>query len=409
MQKNDKTVLMIIRKGDSGAQEVCCDIRERALARQWNFFSAEVIHTNDGRVCVERSSRQAESVAALVELLRPDGLIVWSDSLSGAEVNEAVGRPLPVVFVGLSPDYRPGVAGATGFVYPDSATIASLAARTLLVSGYGDFAYVPNPADTRWSRERRDAFARNVELAGKRFHAFVRPEAPKGSPDSDLALRRWLDGLPKPCGVFAANDTVGEEVLAACAMLRLFVPDDIAVVGVDNIAYLCESTSPTLSSIDTDLMAESRAAFEILAGLIEHPERSPAVRTVSARGVVQRASTGFARNRRLARAREFIRLHAYEEGFGPRDVVRDMGVSRTLADRIFRSFAGHTILDEIHAVRLGRAKDLLAGGKRPDVVAAECGYSSYDDFRRVFRRRVGTTARQWAKEHGTGNASAPTP
>jgi LacI family transcriptional regulator len=73
-----------------------------------------------------------------------------------------------------------------------------------------------------------------------------------------------------------------------------------------------------------------------------------------------------------------------------------MGVSRALADRLFRSVVGHTILEEIHAVRLARAKELLSAGTQPDIVAAECGYASHDDFRRVFRRRVGTTARQWA-------------
>ena len=76
-----------------------------------------------------------------------------------------------------------------------------------------------------------------------------------------------------------------------------------------------------------------------------------------------------------------------------------MGISRALADRLFRSVVGHTILEEIHAVRLTRAKELLVAGTQSDIGAAECGYASYDDFRRVFRRRVGTTARQWALSH----------
>ena len=112
-----------------------------------------------------------------------------------------------------------------------------------------------------------------------------------------------------------------------------------------------------------------------------------------------RASTRFVRDRRVAQSLEFIRLHACTEKFGPRDVVREMGVSRALADRLFRSVLGHTLLEEIHAVRLARAKVLLSAGTQPDLVAAECGYASYDDFRRVFRRRVGTTARQWALAH----------
>jgi LacI family transcriptional regulator len=111
---------------------------------------------------------------------------------------------------------------------------------------------------------------------------------------------------------------------------------------------------------------------------------------------VLRASSRFARDRRVARAQEFIRLGACGEGFGPRDVVRAMGLSRTQADVVFRAATGHTILDEIHAVRIARAKELLAQGQRADIVAAECGYASDDDFRRDFRRRLGTTPRKWA-------------
>ena len=64
-------------------------------------------------------------------------------------------------------------------------------------------------------------------------------------------------------------------------------------------------------------------------------------------------------------------------------------------DKLFRRACGHTILDEIHTVRLSRAKELLADGIAPDAVGARCGYASHDDFRRVFRTRLGTTIKSW--------------
>jgi AraC-like DNA-binding protein len=76
-----------------------------------------------------------------------------------------------------------------------------------------------------------------------------------------------------------------------------------------------------------------------------------------------------------------------------------MGVSRTLADKLFSTILGQSILEEIHSVRLARAKELLAAGTAPDIVGAECGYSSHDDFRRVFRNRVGMTIRKWMLSH----------
>ena len=187
-------------------------------------------------------------------------------------------------------------------------------------------------------------------------------------------------------------------MLRLCARLGLRVPNDVAVLGVDNRADICEETAPTLSSVPTDLAAQCDEAVALLAELMEGGARRRVVRTVPARGVVERSSTRLLRDARVARALEFIRLHACDEGFSVRDVVQSMCVCRTLADRLFRTVAGRSILNEIHSVRIGRARELLAAGIQPDLVAAKCGYASYDDFRRVFRQRTGLTPRKWA--HG---------
>jgi LacI family transcriptional regulator len=285
-----------------------------------------------------------------------------------------------------------------GRVRSDPGSIAAIAARVLLSSGYGDFAFVPNGVPLPWSVERGAAFEHCIEVAGKRFHRFERPPAappPNSAVNEGYGLERWLEALPKPCGIFAANDAVGEEVLGACAHLGISVPDKVAVIGVDNHEYFCEATTPTLSSIALDLRAEGRAAVELLATMFAASVRKSTTRFIAARSAVLRSSTRYARDRRVARALEFIRLNACTDKFGPRDVVREMGVSRTLADILFRKTLGQTILDEIHAVRLDRAKELLASGTAPDIVGAECGYASHDDFRRVFRKRIGTTIRKW--------------
>ena len=389
-----KSVLMFFPIGGSHSQDAFAGVRDNVVARNWDFFSADTIRAEDGTVQLHRSSRSAQTVSALVDLLHPDGIVVWEDALTPDEVRAAVGPDVPAVFVDCGSAYGAERSGRTGRVRSDPKSIAAIAARALLPSGYADFAFVPNPVSQIWSQERGDAFERCMEIAGKRFHRFERSgESGTG------ALERWLKALPKPCGIFAANDAVGEEVLGACAQLGISVPDDVAVIGVDDYAYFCEATTPTLSSIAMNLRGEGRVAVELLEDLMNSPGHPQPPRFVPARDAVPRASTRFARDRRVARALEFIRLHACTEKFGPRDVVREMGVSRTLADRLFRAVLGHTMLEEIHAVRLARAKELLAAGTPPDIAAARCGYASHDDFRRVFRHRIGTTARQWALAH----------
>ncbi len=403
LSAKSKSILMFFPWNGTHPQDAFAGVREDAAARHWDFYSAETVRADDGTSRLHRSSRSASSVSGLVELLRPDGIIVWEDALFPAEVFSATDDSVPVVFVDCGAGGEASGRTRFGRVRSDPGSIAAMAARVLLSSRYGDFAFVPNGVPLPWSVERGAAFEHCIEVAGKRFHRFNRVPADKAvAMDSPSPLERWLEALPKPCGIFAANDAVGEEVLGACAHIGIPVPDDVAVMGVDNHEYFCESTTPTLSSIALDLRAEGRAAVELLDNLMSaHGKKRPArpTRFVPARTSVFRASTRFARDRRVAHALEFIRLNACTEKFSPRDVVREMGVSRTLADKLFRAVVGQTMLDEIHTVRLARAKELLAAGNAPDFVGAECGYSSHDDFRRVFRKRVGTTIRKWTMAH----------
>ena len=396
MAKRLKTVLIAhsLSVSDDGAS--FARIRQHCAERGFSPLFAECHRRDDGRIHLWRSPRPAESPQALVEVLRPHGILFLRDVFTFAEAREMAGPDIPVVFVERSPDPGSEVAAPAGFVFSDHRDIAARAAQVLIGSGRDDFGYAPFlDGEKVWSHQRGQEFERLVRAAGKRFHAFRRPSAPAGPTVLAKALSRWLEALPKPCGIFAANDMAGENVLSLCARTGLRVPDDVAVVGVDDFAPICEAASPTLSSVACDFPAECAAGVALLADLMEGRVGAPAIRAVPALGVVRRSSSRFLRDRRVAAAQEFIRLHACEEGFGPRDVMRQMGLSRAYAFTLFRATTGRTILDEIHDIRLARAKGLLAGGMAPDLVAAACGYASHADFRRVFRRRVGMTVRAW--------------
>ena len=400
LSTKSKSILMFFPWNGTHPQDAFAGVRGEAAVRHWDFYSAETIRMDDGTSRLHRSSRSASSVSGLVELLRPDGIIVWEDALIPSEVFATTDDSVPVVFVDCGVGDETSGRARFGRVRSDPGSIAAMAARVLLSSRYDDFAYVPNGVPFPWSVERGAAFEHCIEVAGKKFHRFNRVPTDKAEAiDSPSPLERWLEALPKPCGIFAANDAVGEEVLGACAHIGIAVPDDVAVMGVDNHEYFCESTTPTLSSIALDLRVEGRAAAGLLDNLMAAHGKKRLTSFVPARASVLRASTRFARDRRVARALEYIRLNACTEKFSPRDVVREMGVSRTLADKLFRVILGQSILEEIHSVRLARAKELLAAGTAPDIVGAECGYSSHDDFRRVFRNRVGMTIRKWMLSH----------
>ena len=392
--KNARKILTIVTRLDAKSRLAFRRLQECVSMHPWTMHLAECYRESDGTVMVDRPPVFMHgSLSALIDRLAPDGIFVCGNPRYCDESGKLARIGVPIVAIGCEPE-RPLPPGAAsrGSVLTDEESIVAHAAGLLLSLGFDDFGYVPFFTDAGWSLKRGELFRRRVAAAGKTFHEFAFPVRDTDPPGWEEALSRWFRSLPKPCGIFVANDIEAEAALQLAVRCGFRVPNDIAVVGVDNRPEICENTEPTLSSVAMDSAASCEAAAKLLAELMEGGARRVVVRTVPASGVVERASTRLLRDDRGTRAIEFIRLHACEDGFSVRDVVRSMCVCRTLADRLFRSVAGHSILREIHTARIERAKEMLASG----IVAAECGYSSTDDFRRAFRQRMGMTPRKWA-------------
>ncbi|MBR3086094.1 MAG: substrate-binding domain-containing protein [Kiritimatiellae bacterium] len=398
MNAETKTVLMLLSNIGNLAIKMLPGVQRVAIARRWEFFAVFCDRLKNGAILLSRSPGGA-SIPELMQFLKPDGCIFATGDLPIDQVWAAMsaGRArIPIVRLNRDADEKyPGSVEVHG----DSVSFAEMAARELLRSGYSHYAFAPWHENDSWNRERHDAFRHFVTMAGQTFHQFPRQLTLSDTAHLADIYAPWLESLPKPCGIFAANDTAGESVLWACSRVGIAVPAQIGVCGVDNLESICEYTRPTLSSIRRDLETEGRVAAELLAEWMGHPSRPPKSRVVPGLSLVRRASTRFysLRDWRVAEAQEWIRLHGCEEGVTPRRVVAQMKVSRTTADRLFRSTAGHSILSEIQGVRMERAMEMLRAGKPADIVAAECGFASTLDFRRVFRRIVGVPVVAWAK------------
>lgn len=341
--------------------------------------------------------------AKWVEFWNPGGLIVDPVYAADALAYRKTAR-LPMVFWDAS-SISGGLPVDSARVMSDPVSIAETAAHELLRADFRQFAFISALGDPPWSRNRGAAFGRVATGCGRAFASFSSPPDVSRVPDSfQRHLVEFLRSLPMPCGVFAANDATAALVVKAASTLGLRFPDDLTLVGVDDSAEYCERSNPTISSVALDIEAGGETAARLLAERMRGPSpsgdrKTPSVVTYGAERLVRRSSSRLTRDRRVDRAFECIRLHACEEGFGPRKVVRQMGVSSTLAYPLFHAAAGRTILDEIHAVRLARAMDLLENGTFPYVVASQCGYASHADFRRVFRQRIGVTVRRWTLDH----------
>jgi LacI family transcriptional regulator len=339
------------------------------------------------QVSVAEYGRNFESIAAALKFWSPDGLIVEGGytELPGFRLSDFNG--FPVVFC----DARASrMRGKWSGVVHDSSATAALAAKELLSLGFSNYAFVGNLQPREWSEQRRKVFSKAVEAAGKRIDVF-RTGNVEAFDEFRERLTPWLSGLPRPCGLLAANDTTADVVLRVLRGLRIKVPEDIAVVGIDNDPLICENTTPTLTSVAPDFESSGYIAAEMLDAKMAGRCAGDEIRTFGALHVVRRGSTRILKRRddAIKKALEFIR-EGVAEGMSPRDVVRQIGGSRRQAEYRFREFVGTSIGEEINNVRLEMAKKLLADSSVPiGSVAARCGYGDDSSLRRAFKSATG--------------------
>ncbi len=206
-------------------------------------------------------------------------------------------------------------------------------------------------------------------------------------------LAGWLRSLPRPVGLMACNDDRGRQVLQACAAAGLRVPEEVAVVGVDDDALLCELSDPPLSSVALDLEGAGYRAAELLEGLMAGRVRGRRVVTVDPVRVVSRRSSDVLvmDDSVVARALRFIRDHA-NRPMGIDAVVERAGVSRRTLERRFAAAVGRSLFEEMDARRMDRARRLLMETDLPVTRVAEtAGFSRLKPMLRAFRRAEGTT------------------
>ena len=272
-------------------------------------------------------------------------------------------------------------------------------------------AFVPVPG-TDYSRLRREGLKAAAEAAGMRVHVYEPEPLEPGQytwEREEAWMARWLQGLPHPVGLLVANDARALLVLEACRTAGLRVPDDVAVLGVDNDDLVCRLTSPTLSSIDHGARRIGQQAAALLDRLMDgEPAPVEPVR-VQPEGVVERQSTDTlaVADPALARAVLLVRRRAFE-GIGVGDILKDVPMSRRHLELEFKRLLGRTPHEEMQRIRMTRAAQLLETTDlaMPEI-AAHCGVSYASQLTVQFRRFSGLTPTAYRKARRAGSAPPP--
>ncbi len=336
------------------------------------------------------------SVTEWLKGWRGDGIIARVDS---KRIAEALQRTrLPVVDVSAE---RP--VSEFPRISINNAAVARLAADHLLAKRFPNYAFCGD-ARFLWSRERGAAFRRMLSERGAPCVEY--PGAPVRSHaagETDFKfLVRWLKRLPKPIAIFACYDRRAHEVIEACHQAGLGVPNEVAVLGVDDDELICEFSDPPLSSVLPNARRTGYEAAALLARLMAGDVTGPAVPPdIDPVRVVERRSTeaDAVADRHVVTALRYIREHACD-GIDVSDVLRTVAVSRTLLERKFAGLVGCSPHALIKRRQLERVCQLLAESDLPIArVADVTGFDSASYLSAVFRREVGETPRAYRNRH----------
>jgi LacI family transcriptional regulator len=323
---------------------------------------------------------------------RGDGVISRKTTPSLAKMLARAGIPL----VDVSDCEEP--MGAPRIVSDDLA-VGILAADHLLERGFKHFAFC-GFGDQVWSQGRRKGF---TERLSQRGHSCELWESPWVGPQArswereQTQISRWLQSLARPVGLMACNDMRGQHVLDACQRLDRAVPEEIAVIGVDDDAVLCNLCHPPLSSVVPNAERVGFEAAALLDRLMSGGASAPPLQLIEPVGVRTRQSTDVLAidDPAVAATLRFIRERAFQ-GCSMKDVIRRAAMSRSVLERKFRQYLGHSPQAEIRLIQLKRVKELLAESDLPlNEIAALAGYAHPEYMSVVFKRSTGQTPGQF--------------
>jgi LacI family transcriptional regulator len=286
-----------------------------------------------------------------------DGIILRDTE----QLGEVLNYGLPAVVIGHQHTEVSGLVN----VVTDSEAIGRMGAEHLLACGFKNFAYcgyAQSPREqTPWSEIRGRFFSDHVLEAGFGCPSqFLLSMVPKDWSKERRSLAGWLKSLPKPLGLMACNDDCSRQVMEACKLAELSVPDAVGVIGADNDEIICGLTNPPMSSVAVNFERAGYDAAHALDGMMRRSSSVPSRIMAVASHVVARRSTDFVASDEpyLARALKFIRDRA-RESISVDDVARSAGLSRRALEKRFRYYLGRSVLDEVRRVRTDQIARLL--------------------------------------------------
>ncbi|MHC5146986.1 MAG: DNA-binding transcriptional regulator [Planctomycetota bacterium] len=285
----------------------------------------------------------------------------------------------------------------------DHEIIGKLAAEHFLDRGYKNYAFCGYDF-INWSQNRGRSFIKALADKGFKCHCYQQPRSLSKRlwENEQYIMAKWLRSLPKPIGVMTCNDDRAQQVIDACKIENLHVPEQVSVLGVDVDEFICNLTEPPLSSVFLD---NEKAGFEAsrkLQKMMKEGKTPHQEIIVTPTHIVTRQSTDILAidDPQVALAIRYIRQHS-KELIQVNDVVNVVGMGRRTLEERFKKVIGRSIFEEITRCRIKKiCQAILESNKSISGIAFDFGYSSDAHISRYFKRIKGITPLEYRKQYG---------
>lgn len=319
-----------------------------------------------------------------------DGIIMRNSPLA----DNLLKKGIPLVAVLHYSSEKKGIP----IVKTDGKKIATAAIEHFLGLGYSNFGFC-GFVEFEWSNERLHYFREISQQIGCEVHHYSGIVSNEYSDwkNEQKKIVSWLKGLPKPIGIIACNDDRGHHVLQACKLAELRVPEDVAVLGVDNDELICEMSDPPLSSIALNTESAGFETAEMLDRLMHKKRIHQLDIQVQPTHIVARQSTDiFAVNdQEVIKSLKFIYANLSRK-INVNDIVKITTLSRRSLECRFKKYLGRTIMEEVRRKRAETlTKYLVETELSISEICRSLDYSDISHISRYFKKEKGIGLRSF--------------
>lgn len=277
-----------------------------------------------------------------------------------------------------------------------------MGAEYFLKKGFKNFAFY-GYTNIVWSRERFEGYENFLEERGLSVFNFDQVQLP----GKDIwyyqlpELSKWLKSLPKPIAIMACDDDKAQHLAEACKQAAIPVPEEVAILGVDNDEMTCNLSDPPLSSINLNSERAGYEAARLIDTMIEQKIRNPYNIYVKPTHIITRQSTDIfsAHDQHIVKSLKFIHQHL-DDTINVSQVLKEVPLCRRSFEMRFKETTGTSVYQYINKLKIQMFSErLLNTDKSVSEIALDMGFVKSNNIARLFKQVKGCTPTQYLLMH----------